>query len=371
MAEPHVDRPRAKGDDPEGDEPDGGTRSRALARAEGLARGGGLARAGEFARRGALARAENDAVDSEAAELPFVSVAVRSFRRLPQLVELVTRLQQQDYPHFEIVVIEQSTEEREAYRPALTALSRDPRVRILEYEALGAGAARNEAARQARGDIVLFVDDDDLPLYRNWISAHVANYADPNCIAVSGRHVVDENIDAASYDTPKNHRLCLRYSFLKLPSGRTYHGQRLLGVTQVAGTNASIRRSAIERAGGWDDERDHDEDSFNFRFARVKTRDEYFAYDPRPAILRRLDVPGGLGRRQQDVPARLRAELRFFHSVIRRYFPWRFWAFYPIYLILAVQRAFQHVLEARRAVAGARALPPARTELSGTELSRY
>lgn len=307
----------------------------------------------------------------EQPEQPFVSVAVRSYRRLPQLVELVSRLQQQDYPRFEIVVIEQSTQERETFRPALTAMASDARVRILEYEALGAGAARNEAARQARGDIVLFLDDDDLPLHRNWISAHAANYADPNCIAVSGRHVVDENIDAASYDTPKNHRLCLRYSFLKLPRGRTYHGQRLHGVTQVAGTNASIRRSAIERVGGWDDERDHDEDSFNFRFARVKAREEYFAYDPRPAILRRLDVPGGLGRRQQNVLARLRAELRFFHSIIRRYFPWRFWAFYPMYLILAVQRAFQHVLEARRFTDGVPAPKHSRTELSGTELSRY
>jgi glycosyltransferase involved in cell wall biosynthesis len=275
-------------------------------------------------------------------ELPFVSVAVRSYRRLPQLVELVSRLLQQEYPRFEIVVIEQSTLERESYRDALTALSSDPRVRILEYSVLGAGGARNEAARQARGDIVLFLDDDDLPLHRNWISAHAANYSDPHCIAVSGRHVLDENIDAANYDTPKNHRLCLRYSWLKLPRGRTYHGQRILGVTQVAGTNASIRRSAIERVGGWDDERDHDEDSFNFRFARVKHREEYFAYDPRPAILRRLDVPGGLGRRQQGIPERLRAELRFFHVVIRRYFPVRFWMLYPLYLLFAVERALRH-----------------------------
>jgi len=275
-------------------------------------------------------------------ELPFVSVAVRSYRRLSHLVELIGHLVQQEYPRFEIVVIEQSTLERESYRAILAALSQDPRVRILEYPVLGAGGARIEAARQSRGDVILFLDDDDLPLHRNWIAAHAANYSDPNCIAVSGRHVLDENIDAASYDTPKNHRLCLRYSWLKLPRGRTYHSRRIHGVTQVAGTNASIRRSAIERVGGWDNEPDHDEDSFNFRFARVKRKDEYFAYDPRPAILRRLDVPGGLGRRQQTAGARLRAELRFFHVVIRRYFPWRFWLFYPFYLFCAVERALRH-----------------------------
>lgn len=281
----------------------------------------------------------------------FVSVAVRSFRRLPQLVELIRRLQSQDYPHFEVVVIEQSVGEREAYRGIFRELGEDARVRILEYPPLGAGAARNEAARQCRGDIILFLDDDDLPMSASWISEHAENYADPSCVAVSGRHVVDERAEVSRYDTPRNHRLCLRYSWLKMPRGRTYHGRRIQGVTQVAGTNASIRRSAIERAGGWDDELDHDEDSFNFRFARVKRQDEYFAYDPRPAILRRLDIVGGLGRRQQGVWARLRSELRFSHGVIRRYHPWRFWALYPVYLGCAIERACRHVIESRRVAA--------------------
>lgn len=279
---------------------------------------------------------------------PFVSVAVRSYQRLPHLLELLQRLRQQRYPNFEIVVIEQSSDTREQYRAQLDEAARDPRVRILEYPPLGAGRARNEAARQSRGEIVLFLDDDDLPLHSDWIAAHVANFTDPHCVAVTGRHVFDEREHPAKYDNPRNHRLCLRYSWLKMPRGRTYHSRRLHGVTQVAGTNAAIRRSAIERCGGWDDETDHDEDSFNFRFARIKSKQEYFAYDPRPAILRRLDVPGGLGRRQQSVAARLRAELRFSHGVIRRYYPWRFWALYPVYLLCAVERACRHVFESRR-----------------------
>jgi glycosyltransferase involved in cell wall biosynthesis len=280
---------------------------------------------------------------------PFVSVAIRSFRRLPQLLELVGRLQTQDYPRFEIVVVEQSETDRAAYRAELTALAQDPRLRILEYPALGPGRARDEAARQARGEIVLFIDDDDLPIGNGWIQAHVANFADPLCVAVSGRHAFHEHEDPRAHDTRKNRRLCLRYSFLKMPRGRVRHGTRLEGVTQVAGTNASIRKSAIERAGGWDPERDHDEDSFNFRFARVKRPGEYFAYDPGPVILRRLDIPGGVGRRQASFGERLRAELRFSHRVVRRYFPLRFWGLYPVYVLVAVQRAV-HDLRSAAAV---------------------
>jgi glycosyltransferase involved in cell wall biosynthesis len=281
-------------------------------------------------------------------ELPFVSVAVRSFKRLPQLIQLVRRLQRQRYPRFEVVVIEQSVAERGHYRTELAALARDPRVRLLEYPPLGAAGARNEAARQARGELVLFIDDDDLPLGDDWILSHAKNYADPACVAVSGRHVLAEDRDPAEYTTTKNIRLCLRYSWLKMPRGRCYHGERIVGVTQIAGTNASIRKSAIVRGGGWDDEMDHDEDSFNFRFARIKAPGEHFVYDPKPAILRRLDITGGLGRRQQGVAGRLRAELRFSHAVIRRYFPMRFWALYPLYLWCALSRAIWDVLEARR-----------------------
>src|SRR6185295_3799492 len=140
---------------------------------------------------------------------PFVSVAIRSFRRLPQLLELVGRLQAQDYPRFEIVVVEQSETERAAYRTELLALGQDPRVRILEYPPLGPGRARDEAARQARGEIVLFIDDDDLPIGTGWIRAHVANFADPLCVAVSGRHALHEQEDPRLHDTRKNRRLCL------------------------------------------------------------------------------------------------------------------------------------------------------------------
>jgi glycosyltransferase involved in cell wall biosynthesis len=260
---------------------------------------------------------------------------------------LVACVQKQDYPRFEIVVIEQSESEREKYRAELTELMQDSRVRILEYPALGAGEARNEAARQSRGEIVLFIDDDDLPRGSGWIRAHAANYADANCMAVSGRHVDEGGDDRPRLDTPRDRRLCLRYSWLKMPRGRMYHGARIVGVTQVAGGNGSIRKSAIQRAGGWDPEPDHDEDSFNFRFARIKKPGEYFVYDPVPVILRRFDIEGGLGRRQQGVLDRLRAELRFSHRVIRRYFPVRFWALYPLYVITAGLRAHRHVSEAR------------------------
>jgi glycosyltransferase involved in cell wall biosynthesis len=249
---------------------------------------------------------------------------------------------QQDYPNFEVVVIEQSVVERAAYATQLAALQRDPRVRILHYAALGAGRARIEVARHCRGEVIVFMDDDDLPMRTDWLSAFMRNFADPLCMAVSGRQVQTPS-DGGRPGTRRDRKLCLRYSFLRMPRGRMSHLSRIEGVTQVAGGNAAIRASAIARAGGWDAEDDHDEDSLNFRFARVRRTGEYFAYDPEPVMLRRLDIPGGLARRAQTISERVRVELRYSHRVVRKYFPGRFYALYPCYVWLAASRALHHV----------------------------
>jgi glycosyltransferase involved in cell wall biosynthesis len=278
---------------------------------------------------------------------PFVSVAVRAYRRLPQLLELCECLLAQEYPNFEIVVIEQSGELRECFRAELAALARDARLRLLEYPALGAGRARIEAARQSRGEIIVFIDDDDLPCGRAWLATLVENFRNPRCMGVSGRQVIAGEPDSGRHDTTRNRRLCLRHSFLRMPRARVQHHTRLEGVTHVTGGNAAIRASAIERAGGWDPEDDHDEDSFSFRFERVRLPGDFFAYDPRAVMLRGLDVPGGLARRTQSIAERVRAELRYSHRVVRKYYPWRFFLLYPCYLWLAGARALHHVRQAQ------------------------
>jgi glycosyltransferase involved in cell wall biosynthesis len=277
----------------------------------------------------------------------FASVVVRSYLRIPQLLELLERLTSQDYPNFEIVVIEQSGELRSRYAERLARFRRDPRVRILHHPPLGAGRARIEAARQARGEFLVFMDDDDLPLGSDWLRLLLRNFDDPHCVAVSGRQVLVPGENGAVHTTDRNLRLCLRYSFLRMPRGRMRHTARLEGVTQVAGGNSAIRASAIARAGGWDGCDDHDEDSFAFRFARVRQAGEYFAFDPNAVAHRRLDIPGGMSRRTQSVAERIRAELRYSHGPVRRYHPVRFFLFYPCYIWLASRRSVHHVRESQ------------------------
>lgn len=275
-----------------------------------------------------------------------VSVVIRSYNRLDACIELIGRVLEQDYPCFEVVVVEQTIDATPAQLTRLAEFERDPRVRILRSGALGAAGARNVGWKSAKHEIVLYVDDDDLPLHRDWVQKHADNFRDPLCVGVSGRQVYAPDEEPTPFNTARARRWCLRYTFFKMPNGYMRHSMRIQGVTMVHGTNASIRRSVIERTGGWDELTEStDENSFDFRFAGLRRPGEYLLFDPLPVVLRRLDQPGGLDRRQASLQRFLSFELFYSHRILRRYFPLRFYAFYPFYLWLAAKRSFFFVAD--------------------------
>lgn len=273
--------------------------------------------------------------ESDSARAPQVSVIVRSYNRLRSLAALLERLLAQDHPSFEIVVVEQSTNVPPEDAARLAELERDPRLRVLRHPPLGGARARNVGARAARGEFLLFIDDDDLPDGPGWISAHLSCYDDPRCLGVSGRHMHRPG-EPVPYACPERAaRRVLRFSpLLKLPWTYARIDRRVLPVDCVHGTNGSIRRSALERFGGWDeDTRIEDEASFGFRAARLKRPDEYFCFDPRPVVYRGQDVEGGLAKRFMTAGEYYERFLGFCHRIIGRYHPLRLRLLFPLYLL--------------------------------------
>ena len=278
-----------------------------------------------------------------------VSVVVRSFNRLDPLFELLAVALDQDYPDYEVVVIEQSTKITPEHRARLEALEAQHAglLRILRFPPLGGVRARNAAWQSAKKEVVLFIDDDDVPLGRDWVANHAKNFADPLCVGVSGRQVFVPGEDPTPHNTEKNRRTCLRYTFFKIPRGRFRHTFRIEDIDILHGTNTAIRREAIERVGGWDEQVTEfvDENSFDFRFERLRRPGEHFVFDPLPVVWRRFDLDGGLGRRQASLERLLTLELDYSHGLIRRYYPLRFYGLYPAYLVLAVARAVEHMVD--------------------------
>jgi hypothetical protein len=110
---------------------------------------------------------------------------------------------------------------------------------------------------------------------------------------------------------------------------------RSTSIENIHGTNSSVRRSTIERFGMWDEcTQIEDESSFCYRVNAGKRPDEYMVFDPEAAILRRLDIDGGLDKRGMTARTYGRRVFLFFHNVVAHYHTARVVLLYPAYVWL-------------------------------------
>ena len=272
---------------------------------------------------------------------PRVSVIVRSYNRLPALVELLGQLLAQDHDSFEVVVVEQSTDRPEAASAALAELARDPRLRVLSFPPLGGPAARNAGVRAARGDLFVFIDDDDLPYGRDWLRRHESNFADPKCLGVTGQFFEPDAAPYVNLERARRDVLSFNVLMWQRVFARTDQKKR---VQSLMGGNAAIPRRTLERFGLWDECTPiEDEPSLAFRINAAKDPDEYLLFDPDVKMIRRLDVPGGMAKRTMSGPRYAKRVFTFLHNIIAHYFPVRFVLLYPAYFYMCAYHVTQWI----------------------------
>ena len=266
---------------------------------------------------------------------PRLSVVIRSYNRLPALCELIEALLAQRHDSFEVVVIEQSTETPADAVARLAEHERDRRLRVHRFPPLGGARARNRGIQHARGEIVLFIDDDDLPIGDEFLASMEGLFReDPRCVAVTCRHVWDADRRPSWVYRMLARRLGMRFSLvLRLPDNFACHDERLVGRHYVHGTGGAFRRAVFERFGGWDEDTPiEDETSLGIRMHQGLERGEYVAFDPRASVRRGFDLAGGLDKRRHT-PARYFARfMTFIHNILGRYYPVRVRLLYPFYV---------------------------------------
>jgi GT2 family glycosyltransferase/glycosyltransferase involved in cell wall biosynthesis len=95
-------------------------------------------------------------------EPPLVSVCVAHFNRPKFLKQAIASLEAQDYPNFEVLIVDDGSTSPDAIE---FLASIEPKLqrnwRIIRQENRYLSAARNTGARQAKGDYLLFMDDDN------------------------------------------------------------------------------------------------------------------------------------------------------------------------------------------------------------------
>jgi GT2 family glycosyltransferase len=119
--------------------------------------------------------------------LPFVSVIVPTYAREEPLRDTLEDLLKQDYPSFEVLVIDQTPKHKPEVQEYLDRANQDGKIQLFRVRWSSLPGARNYGIRRARGNIFLFIDDD-VQLPAGFIQAHVRNFESrPEVGAVAGR----------------------------------------------------------------------------------------------------------------------------------------------------------------------------------------
>lgn len=267
-----------------------------------------------------------------------VSVIVRSYNRIPALLELLHKLRLQTYSSFEIVVVEQSTDYKATDWEKLEEIcTEDQRIKLLKYDPLGGPKARNEGVENASGDILIFIDDDDLPNSKYWISQHVNPYeSDVKLVGFTGRHIFEGN-DKCPYLSWMSwfiRRKCMSYNWLKIPYTFAQFDEDVNDVAWIHGTNSSIKREWVLKAGLWDTHvKNQDEHSFAFKLQPFLVDGYRLDFKKKPELIRRMDIEGGMDKRNFSMLKEWKNNYNYCFKVIFKYFPFSFFLF-PFSLVL-------------------------------------
>lgn len=189
------------------------------------------------------------------ANAPFVTVIVPTRDRPQDLAVCLSSLQSQDYPNFEVIVVDNSSSPSAAPSLATEQSRQGPEVRSVRAERKGLSHARNRGLMEARGEVVAFVDDDAVP-DRHWLTELVKGFgADAGVAAVTGLVVPSQ------LETPAQLWFELYAGFGKGCTSRLFDLKEHKPANPLfpyaaamfgSGNNMAFRTSVLRRLGGFD-----------------------------------------------------------------------------------------------------------------------
>ena len=210
---------------------------------------------------------------------PFVSLVVPTFRRAAILVHSLRALLRLDYPRdrFEVLVVDDgSLDETQAEVAGLA----DPRIVFLQQPAnQGVASARNRGAREARGEVLIFLDDDML-VQESMIERHLRWLRRFGECMVNGHWEFTPELDADLRRTSFGRFRLEVEAWVKTGIAFRPLEGHLLEPAAVTACNLGMWRRDFERVGGFDESFPHagaEDQEFS---VRAKAAGIQFIYDP-------------------------------------------------------------------------------------------
>jgi GT2 family glycosyltransferase len=232
---------------------------------------------------------------------PFVSVIIPTANRTDHLDRCLQSLLNMEYPHFEIVVVDNLPKIPTTFNLLEEKYGKSSQVCYVREERPGQAAARNRGIVAAKGEIVAFTDDDVL-VDRHWLAEMVKGFAVSENVACVTGLVLPKEIE-----TPSQKWFEQYGGFSKGFTRRIYDLKENSPDNPMypynvggfgSGNNMAFRRSILHSLGGFDpiltnvDYKLSGEDVEVF--LRIITKGYSLAYEPSAIVhhLHRRDYAG-------------------------------------------------------------------------------
>jgi GT2 family glycosyltransferase len=264
--------------------------------------------------------------------LPSISVIIPTYGREEPLRDTLKDVLKQDYPTFEVLVVDQTAKHEPETQACLEQLVREQKISWYCLDWASLPGARNYGVRRASGEIIVFIDDD-VQMPEGYLKAHAANYERAEIGAVAGR-VLDRMKLA---DSKWAHKGDSPYTVEDLPPEAMdpgiawyhidlVHTIKPQQVISARGCNMSYRREIFTKHGIWFDER--------FRGSAVREESDFCLrlrktgykiwYDPEAYLVHLGEETGGC----HDISTRsLEYQLMFYHNhflmALKNLSPWQ------------------------------------------------
>ena len=165
---------------------------------------------------------------------PYFSVVVCTRNGSATLEACLAALEKQTYEKYEVIVVDDGSTDNV---PAIAAAHHS--VRYLRQDHSGLSVARNTGKDAARGDVVVYTDDDCVPDH-DWLRFLASAFDDPSWVAAGGPNLPPP---------PRNNtERCVAAA----PGGPCHVLLNDEEAEHLPGCNLAIRKSALDAIGGFD-----------------------------------------------------------------------------------------------------------------------
>jgi len=226
-----------------------------------------------------------------------VSVIIPAYNCEKTIGQCLKALAKQSYPSdsCEVIVVDDGSDDNTA------AIVKDHPVKYIHQANQGPAAARNNGARQAKGDVILFTDSDCAP-DANWVQEMIKPFEDPKVMAVKGAYRTGQRSLTARFAQVEFEE---RFEMLK----------KVEVIDMVDTYSAGHRRKTFLDLGGFDTSfpvANNEDTELSYRMSALNYK---MVFNPQ-AIVHHLNHPASVGKY-----ARLKFWRGYWRMVVYKKFP--------------------------------------------------